>query len=265
MSANLLSAVPLALAAPAAAAGLAYFSARTSIDHDYRVLGNAFKATYVTNKNQKRDRLSYFYVLEDHALGKQADSTFLIYEGRKWSYKEAYDMSLKYGTWLKTKYGIKSKDIVAMDFTNSDVFLFLWFGLWAIGARPAFINYNLNGKALSHSILVSTARLVLIEPSIQDNFTQEVRDELSNTTLETFSPELAAEVASTVPIREPDSARSEDQAQNLAILIYTSGTTGLPKPAIVSWKKICVSGLLVSNWMSYSRPDILYTVSRSSF
>jgi len=177
--------------------------------------------------------LSVFYQLEDHALGKYGNDRALVFEGRTWTYKELYQTTLKYGTWLKTRYNIKPKEVVAMDFTNSEKFIFVWLGLWAIGAKPAFINYNLTGKALAHCIRVSTTRLVLVDPEIQQNITQEVQDELSGVQFETFSPELEAEVMSTTGVREDDAARAEDKAQNMAILIYTSGYVHLT--SLISW------------------------------
>jgi acyl-CoA synthetase (AMP-forming)/AMP-acid ligase II len=38
-----------------------------------------------------------------------------------------------------------------------------WLGLWAIGAAPAMINYNLAGKALMHCLKVSGAKLLLVD------------------------------------------------------------------------------------------------------
>jgi len=225
-----------------------------------RLLGSAFKGQIATAIREKKDRLNNFYKLEEHALGKRAQAVFLIFDGRQWTYKETYQTVLKYGTWLKKTYNIKPKDIVAMDFMNSDKFIFLWFGLWAIGAKPAFINYNLVGKALAHCIEVSTANLTLIDPELEGNFTQELRDELSNVEFRVLTPELEAEIMSTEGIREPDASRTEDLSQNIAALIYTSGTTGLPKPAIMSWGKVNMGSLLVASWMSFRKSDIFYTV-----
>lgn len=261
MPTNSLLTVPLALSAPAALAGLAYVNAKTSLFYDWQTLGAGIGAQIRCALKERKDRLSSFYVLEEHAKGRLANNVFLVFEGRQWTYKETYENALKYGTLFKTKYGIKSKEIVAMDFMNSEKFLFIWFGLWAIGAKPAFINYNLTGKALVHCIGVSTTRLILVDPQIQDNVTQEVRDELPNVQFEIFTSELEAEVMSTEGVRVEDSERSDLLAQNIAILIYTSGTTGLPKPAIVSWKKVVVSQFLFSNWMGFSSKDVFYTVS----
>jgi acyl-coenzyme A synthetase/AMP-(fatty) acid ligase len=252
--------VPLALAAPAAVAALAYLDARAGISYDYRLLGSGLYAQFLTALKEKKDRLNVFYKLEEHALGKRANHVLLIFEGRQWTYKEVYQTALKYGTWLKTRYNVKPKEIVAIDFVNSEKFIFIWLGLWAIGAKPAFINYNLTGKALAHCIKVSTARLLLVDPGIQDKVTQEVQNELPSVKCEIFGPELEAEVMSTEGVREPDIVRTDDKSQNLAILIYTSGTTGLPKGAIISWTKILVGAGLVPPWMGLTKRDVFYTV-----
>ncbi|KAM3084089.1 long-chain fatty acid transporter fat1 [Clarireedia jacksonii] len=251
--------VPLAVAAPAALAGLAYLNAKLSLGNDYRVLGGAVKANVILNRRAKQERLNMFYILEEHALGKFSNDTFLIFDGRSWTYKEVYDVALKYGTWLKNTFDIKPKEIVAMDLMNSEKFLFIWFGLWSIGAKPAFINYNLTDKALSHCVETSTARICIVDPEIQHNVTQEVRDALPDVTFQIFTAEVEAAVISTEGIKEPDSSRIESNPADIGILIYTSGTTGLPKPAIVSWKKANVASILVSRWYGHRRTDVLYT------
>lgn len=72
---------------------------------------------------------------------------------------------------------MQKDEIVAMDFVNSDVFIWVWFGLWSIGAKPAFINYNLAGNPLLHTIRTSTARLILVDQDAKDNFSEEVMAE----------------------------------------------------------------------------------------
>jgi acyl-CoA synthetase (AMP-forming)/AMP-acid ligase II len=80
---------------------------------------------------------------------------------------------LKYGTWLKAR-GVQKEEIVAMDFVNSEVFIWVWFGLWSIGAKPAFINYNLTGKPLFHTIRTSTARSVLVCEESKEKYSENV-------------------------------------------------------------------------------------------
>ena len=256
-----MSVVPLALAAPAAVAGLAYLNARTSFGYDMRLIGGAAICNIKLNKRLANDRLNPFYILEEHAQSSLGDKTFLIYDGRNWTYKEVYVTALKYGTWFKTKHNVKSKEIVAINFMNSEKFIFLWLGLWAIGAKPAFINYNLTDKALVHCIKVSTARLVLVDPQVQENITQNVRDELAGVQVEVFAPELEAEAMAITEKRERNSERSENSLAALGLIIFTSGTTGLPKGAIVSWRKIISAGMIVPYWNRFSQNDIIYTAS----
>lgn len=254
--------VPLTVAVPAAAAGLAYLNAKGAVGYDYHLVTSFLNPVFRAKWRQFRDRLSLFYVLEDAALNpKTADNVYLIFEGRSWTYKQTYGMALKYGTWLKTHYGVKPKEIVAMEFANSEKFMFMWFGLWAIGARPAFLNYNLTGKALSHCVKVSTARLVIVDPSFSDNITDELKGGLPGVEFVIFTPDVEAKAECIEPIRSPDADRSEDKSQNMALLIYTSGTTGLPKPAIVSWVKCIVSSGFPHRWLQLKHPDIFYTVS----
>lgn len=52
---------------------------------------------------------------------------------------------------------------MAFYLTNSAEFVMAWLALWAIGAAPAMINYNLAGKALIHCLRVSGAKLVLVD------------------------------------------------------------------------------------------------------
>ena len=58
---------------------------------------------------------------------------------------------------------MKPHDYVAFYLTNSPDFVLAWLGLWAIGAAPAMINYNLAGNALIHCLKVPKAKLLLVD------------------------------------------------------------------------------------------------------
>lgn len=253
---------PLAVAAPATVAALAYLNAKTSFFYDWALLKGSLMSSGRILFRQRADRLNHFYLLESWALSpSQAGHDLIIFEGRHHTYAEVYDRALRYGTWMRERLGVRSGDIVAMDFQNSDTYIFVWFALWQIGATPAFINYNLTGKPLSHSVQVSTAKLCLIDPNVAPNFSESVRDELPNVELAVFTPELEAEALATEPVRSPDKDRSQDDFSNMALLIYTSGTTGLPKPAIVSWGKCTVGAGMGHTLLGLNRKEIMHTVS----
>ena len=140
------------------------------------MLSSFVAATIRIARAEKRDQLNNFYELEALAQGSRADHPWIIFHGQTWTYKQAYDIILKYGTWLKTK-GVQQGEVVAMDFVNSETFIWVWFGLWSIGSKPAFINYNLTGKSLIHTIKTSTARLVLVDQENKVNFDEHVMAE----------------------------------------------------------------------------------------
>lgn len=198
-----------------------------------------------------------------------------MYEGQTWTYKQAYDIVLKYGAWFKSRHGVQPKEIVAMDYMNSHHFAFLWLGLWSIGARPAFINYNLTGQALVHCIRTSTARLLIVDPEVKPAVTDDVIREIttagfregaqSSVEVVFFTPNVETEVLSVESQRAPDSTRAGAMSQDMAILIYTSGTTGLPKPAIVSWNKPTHASRFAHDWMGWRDDDVMYTVSSHCF
>lgn len=155
---------------------------------------------------------------------------------------------------------MKKHQIVAIDFTNKPEYIWIWYGLWSLGAKPAFINYNLTGRPLVHSLQKSSAKLVLVDEEIQDNFTDDVRTRLGDSVqIRVFTPATETSISTLAPHREDDSARKGQHATDMAVLIYTSGTTGFPKPAIVPWAKVNGAGAFVSGFLSLTPTDVFHT------
>lgn len=258
--------VPLPIVLPAAAASLAYLNAKSGFWYDYALIKAIVKASIRIRRGLRTDTINLFHVLESHAeSARYANKAFLIFDGKTHSYAQTYDKVLRYGHWIKSRFGVKPKDVVAMDFENSDTFVFVWFALWAIGAKPAFINYNLTGKPLAHCIGAAATRLCLIDPAVASNVDEESVKSLPNVAFVIFTPEVEAEAASTAPVRSPNADRSDDAMSNMAMLIYTSGTTGLPKAAVVSWAKCIYGGSIVETLLNRGGGDIMYTVRTASF
>ena len=252
----------------ASVAGLAWLNAKTQLAHDVRLLYPYWVRQTSINALEKRDRVNFFYILEEHAIAKAtAGKIFLVYEGKSWTFKEVYDIVLQYGAWLKKEYRVVPGEVVAMNFTNKPLFIFLWLGIWSLGAFPAFINYNLTGQPLLHSVKSSKSRLLFVDEEVKCQITQGVIDGLTTTgegrAVEVIFFDEAAEqdVYSTEGVREPDSSRSGVKGPAMANLIYTSGTTGLPKPAIVSWSKAYIGGGIAGGCMGMKPSDRFYTVS----
>ncbi|KAH8197739.1 hypothetical protein TruAng_008073 [Truncatella angustata] len=218
------------------------------------------RAVWRHDRREKADRVNNFYSLEERATNKATGSNiFLMFEDRTWTYAQCYDMAMRYGNWLKIKYNLKKGDVVAMNLQNSDHYILLCFGMWSIGVKPAFINYNLTGKALTHCVEAANAVLMLADPELEKNVDEYVRTTLNGLKIDFLTEQAHSEIKATTAERPPDSLRSGDTGKDMAILIYTSGTTGLPKAAIISWSKLTVAGNFCTGWL-YTRPtDIFYT------
>lgn len=252
--------VPLALAVPAAAAGLAYLNVKTGFWYDKLLLRGSLPALFRNSSRERKDRCSTFYSLEEAATSKSSkDRPFILFQDKSWTYAQVYETALRYGNWFRKKFDIKPKDIVAIDFQNSDDFIFICFGLWSIGAKPAFINYNLTGQALIHCVKTAESVLLLAAPEAAPKIDDSARKGLGDLRIELLTDELKAEVFATEPVRPPDSLRGGQLSKDMGILIYTSGTTGLPKAAIVSWKKLTVVGTFCRGWLGTKTSDIFYT------
>ncbi|KAK1245853.1 hypothetical protein MKX07_004922 [Trichoderma sp. CBMAI-0711] len=253
--------VPLPVLIPAAAASLAYLNAKSSFWYDLALVKSLVKASLRVRHGLNHDTINLFYALESAALSRRlANKPFLIFEGKTYTYAQTYDRVLRYGHWIRKRFGVKPQEIVAMDFENSDTFIFVWFALWSIGAKPAFINYNLTGKPLAHCIKAATTRLCLIDPAVASKFEDEsVKQSLPNVEFVVFTPEVEAEALATAPERAFNTDRSDGTMASMAMLIYTSGTTGLPKPAVVSWAKCIYGGTMAATLLNRGDSDIMYT------
>lgn len=253
--------VPIPVTVAGALASAAYLNARFSLAHDllfFRIFGSTLFNLFRTGL---AGRINVFYVLETQALDKATGAKpFILFEGRSVSYAKAYETVLRYGAWLREYRGVREGDVVALDYQNSDTFVFLWFALWAIGAKPAFINYHLQGAALSHCLRASTAKLALVDPRVAESVSEDVRGEVSGMEFVVFAPELEAEAQKQEPVRYPDAVRTEKEPTDMAMLIYTSGTTGMPKPAIMSWAKVYVAANMSAKGTCSKSSDVFYTV-----
>ncbi|KAH7018463.1 AMP-binding enzyme [Microdochium trichocladiopsis] len=243
-----------------AAGALAYLNAKTGFWYDRQLLRGMFAAVRADKVWESSDRYSGFYRLEELATKpSSANAAFLVFQGRTWTYAQAYEQAKRYGNWLKARYDIKPKDIVAMNMMNSDHYVLLTFGLWSIGARPAYINYNLAGPALVHCVSIANSVLMLVDPDVVHNVDDGVREKLPGLRIDVLDQELLDEVAAAPDTRPEHSLRSGDKGRDLAVLIYTSGTTGLPKAAIVGWGKMFMAGVFVAKFLGTKSSDVFYT------
>lgn len=217
------------------------------------------------------DRLNSFYNFEEHYNSRPNDF-FLIYQGRQWTYRGAMQEVLRLSNYFLTL-GIKKGELVALNFTNKPNFIFAILGLWAIGAIPALINYNLADTSLLHCIKVCKAKVMFYDDEVERNVAT-IAKELTSLGIRAIRCEdphspnhdktqneilTSRELSQQNTTRPPDVLRSGVQAVDTAALIYTSGSTGLPKAAVVPWTKFSNSPVLVSTLGGITSKDRFYT------
>jgi acyl-CoA synthetase (AMP-forming)/AMP-acid ligase II len=239
------------------------------------VLSAAFASTITFNRRVKKDRVNSFYYLEENIANPNiASKTFIVYNGRSWTFQETYDTVLRYAGWLHSKHNVQQGEYVALDFMNSAEFCFLVLALWSLGAHPALLNYNLTAERFVHCARTSSARLIIFDPEIAPKvLTDDVKATITSPTFRNDSlpceicilaPGLQSSLDYFAPYRAPDSARAGPVGRDVCALISTSGTTGLPKAAVVSWEKISVSAGAICRWggwrpVTHKNPDRYYT------
>ncbi|XP_058562902.1 long-chain fatty acid transport protein 5 [Neofelis nebulosa] len=144
----------------------------------------------------------------------------------------------------------------------------LWLGLAKLGCPVAWINPHARGAPLLHSVLSSGARLLVVDPDLQENL-EEVLPKLQAENIRCFylshsSPTpgvgalgAALDVAPIDPV--PADLRARITSKSPALFIYTSGTTGLPKPAIVTQERLLQMCKMLSLG-GVTADDVVYTV-----
>jgi acyl-CoA synthetase (AMP-forming)/AMP-acid ligase II len=161
-----------------------------------------------------------------------------------YTYKELYDIILRFSYILKNDYGVTADQTIAINCMNKPLFIILWLSLWNIGATPAFLNFNTKDQPLIHCLKSSNVTQVFIDPDCAGPIKEtesRINQESPNVKLHYINePELLRVLTdkSRPKHRAPDNTRRpEDTDVSCCALIYTSGTSGLPKPAIMSWRK----------------------------
>ncbi|OCK80635.1 acetyl-CoA synthetase-like protein [Lepidopterella palustris CBS 459.81] len=157
-------ALSLLAGAAGTAAIAAYLNARFHIYHDLTAGGlnpNTPSAVRFLSNAIAKKRLLTYHILEDQALRMRPSHTFLIFEGREYTYAEFFGYVTRVGNWLLKDLRVAPGEVVAMNGGNSAEYLMLWFALDGIGAVPSFINCNLTGKSLMHCVKVGRVLLTL--------------------------------------------------------------------------------------------------------
>jgi crotonobetaine/carnitine-CoA ligase len=179
---------------------------------------------------------------------------FLRWEGRVWSYREAWEEALRFAAWAGARQAGEAEPRVAGFLPNRPEALWAWFGTLLAGATYVPLNRAHRGTILADmvarsraSVLVTDAEGLADLPDLGDSSIRIVllAGELPAPVGAARAPAPAGwdEVRALAPA-EPASPRPSD----LAELMYTSGTTGRSKAVELSHNQLCRG----AGWVAWS-------------
>ncbi|EXJ62976.1 hypothetical protein A1O7_03420 [Cladophialophora yegresii CBS 114405] len=232
----------LATAAAVAAgswATAAYLDAKFHLRKDLEFLGRMRRGAREYERVVSEDKVCIWYALEEQCQKSWNNRAIWTREGI-YTFGQLYEESLRYAQWMLEQ-GVKPGDLVAMYMTNSAHFMFVWFACTAVGAAPAFINYNLEGKALMHCLDVCQSRLLIVDgdAGCQKRISQSKAEiEARGTKIAVLDSSLQEEIGARPVVRPGDELRKGTKGSFPYCLIYTSGTTGLPKGCAFTLQRV---------------------------
>ncbi|KAG0198617.1 hypothetical protein BGX28_007957 [Mortierella sp. GBA30] len=256
-----MDAVP-AVAAAAIPAAM-YVGSKLAIPRDVKLAKGLVSAKLGYRSYEKSDSINISYRFEE-TCRKYPNREALVFEGKSYAFQDIQRESNRVGNWLLSK-GVKRGDIVSLFMQNKPEFLFCWLGLNKIGATGAFINTNLTGKPLTHSLRTATASILIMDaelPTPVYNVLDEILDmgyqiySYGGPLLHAFAAPMDLSHISEAAL--PKSLRKRTTANDIAMLIYTSGTTGLPKAGRFSHARANVAALFWTSFYHFNESDRLY-------
>ncbi|KAG0369653.1 hypothetical protein BC939DRAFT_436327 [Gamsiella multidivaricata] len=256
------------MAVPAVAAAVPaalYVSSKLALPRDVKLARGLVNAKLNYRSYEKNDTVNISYRFEE-TCKKHPNKEALVFEGKSYTFADIQRESNRIGNWLLSK-GVKRGDIVSLLMQNRPEFLFCWLGINKIGATGAFINTNLTGKPLTHSLKTATSSLLILDNELAQPIA-DVLDEVLQMgyTIYSYAGEQASPIDFATPVdlngisdaALPKSLRKKTTANDIAMLIYTSGTTGLPKAGRFSHSRANLAAHFWESFYYFSPQDRLY-------
>jgi acyl-CoA synthetase (AMP-forming)/AMP-acid ligase II len=184
-----------------------------------------------------------------------ADKPFLVTETERYSYAEAYQMSIQFAAALVNDYGIVRGDRVAIAMRNNPQWIMAFMGAVSIGAVVVPMNAWWTSDELRYGLRDSGARLVVVD----SERAQRVEPFIAELGVATVLVSEACDAGSgfrlfTDLLEDHSEAGMPDATLDVdddIIIMYTSGSTGKPK-GVVSSHRAILSGIMSWLLMGYA-------------
>ena len=154
----------------------------------------------------------------------------ILFEEQIWTYRDLDNYSNQVGNFFQYL-RIKPGNTIAIFMTNCPEFIGIVLGIGKIGAKSAFINFNLRGEPLVHSLKICNPSAIIYDATLGEAM-QDIHDQLSSDlqnvcfaingepstyTSRLFDNEVKA-MSSNLPPH--DNAATSDSKKKINLMIY---------------------------------------------
>lgn len=216
-------------ALPATIAGVtaasAYLNAKYHVVKDLKTLYHLRQSTRSYEKAALAKRHSLWYPFEDQ-VNRLPPTEACVWsrDVGNLNWHQVYDLACQYAQFL-LQLGVAPGELVALDCQNSVEFVVAWFGMLAVGAAPAMINYNLEGDALMHCLRLSEAKVLLVDDDeVVKAKLWAVKDKVEGELgmrIVVLDQETKSKIAAIPPTRPGDELREGVKGTDPSFLVYT--------------------------------------------
>lgn len=171
----------------------------------------------------------------------RSNNTFVIYEDERYTFDETYQRSCRIAKIIKTKYGIRKGDRVAISMRNFPEWIFIFNAITSIGAIAVAMNALWQTKEMEYGLKDCGASLLFADQERVDRlkpFWEKI-----NTNVVAIRATRILDGISTLDSLLQTQTDCPMPEENLnpddrAMILYTSGSTGKPKGAVSSHRNI---------------------------
>jgi crotonobetaine/carnitine-CoA ligase len=168
---------------------------------------------------------------------RDPDALFLRWQGRAWTYGEAWEEALRFAAWVELQRSERGLTRVASFLPNRPEALWAWLGTLAAGAVYVPLNRAHRGEILADMVARAGAAALVTDAAGERDL-----PDLAGSPVEVVLTEwdaVGALAAAAPAVPDPG---------DLAELMYTSGTTGRSKAVALSHNQLCRG----AGWVAWS-------------
>ncbi|KAF9910073.1 hypothetical protein EC991_007404 [Linnemannia zychae] len=264
-------------------AGL-YIDGRTRFSRDLKFGIPGLRTKFWFQRLINNNDISMYNRFEDQCLLRPY-SVALIFEDHSYTWRDLELASNRMAHWYRSR-GIRPNDRVAMFMTNSPLFVISWLALLKIKAVAAFINNQIVGPVLLHSLKTANSQLLVFDYELRDALEESIQGirELGFKTIVTVTPKEQVLTRFDEHLKGPEerffdfmewqqcsaegfprASREDVVIGDPVALIYTSGTTGFPKAAVMDHGRCTPIIGIGQSWVSGSPVVLARKFSTSGF